>query len=319
VSPRAPRLEDTLAEIKGLDVRAEIDAEALAALRRALKSPHAFAVAKAAEIAAKREIAELEDDLARAFERFLVDPEKTDKGCRAKSKTCDALQMIRADRAALFRTGIRYRQMEKVWADHVDTAIGVRAASAMGLVRLNTPDAIDEVAELLADPEPPARRAAASALAHSGDPRAVTLLRFKAVAGDRDPSVTGECLSGLVADSPERAIPFVARFLEADSEPVAEFAALALGESRHADAFPPLRDWFENSARKSVVLRPTALTAIAMLRVEPAVDFLIAAVEGADARVSQAAFDAVERLYRGDEAVRRRAEEARIRGAAARE
>ena len=96
----------------------------------------------------------------------------------------------------------------------VDTAVDVRSACAAGLVRMNHPAAMEELAALLADPEPAARRAAARTIAYADDRRAGSpLLRLKALSGDPEASVVAECLAGLVALSAEGAVPFVARFL----------------------------------------------------------------------------------------------------------
>lgn len=304
-------LETALESVRALRARPAVDDAFIAELRRLLLGRFAPVVGKAARLAIEREIGaeRLEADLTAAFERFAVNGAEIDKGCHAKAAVAEALQTMRAACAPLYLRGVRLRQMEKVWAESVDTAVDVRAACAMGLVRMGHPAAMDELAELLADPEAPARRAAARAIAYSEDRRGGPLLRFKALSGDADPTVVAECLSGLLSLSPAANVDFAARFLESRDAALREMAALALGESRHASALEPLRTFFERNATGSDDLRATALAAIAMLRQEAAFDFLVETIAGES---SGAAIDALRALlpYRGDPALARRAREA---------
>ena len=82
-----------------------------------------------------------------------------------------------------------------------------------------------------------------------------------------------------------------------------ERATLALGASRLRDALPVLRGWWEGTPE--VDLRRTALLAIAMLRHEEAIGFLLSLVAeaaGPDARDAIAALG----TYRHDEVLRAR-------------
>lgn len=288
--------DDALESIRKLRERPLADAAFVAELRGHLGSRHSLAVAKAARLASERELAAtLEADLAAAFDRFASNGSETDKGCHAKREIAEALQTARAIAAPLFLRGVRLRQPEKAFGGPVDTAVGVRAACAMGLVRMHHPAAMDELAELLADPEPGARLAAARAIGYAEDRRGAPLLRFKALSGDEDPAVTAECVSGLLAMSPESAVPFAARLLEASRDAaLRESVALALGESRRPEALEPLRAFYEASARRSAELRPTVLSAIALLRHDAAYDFLFATIE--DGGAAEAA-DAVRALF----------------------
>src|SRR5262245_11174561 len=62
-------------------------------------------VAYAAEIAGNRTCEPLAAELARNFERFLVDPEKTDKGCRAKIAIVEALNKLECNKPDVFLRG----------------------------------------------------------------------------------------------------------------------------------------------------------------------------------------------------------------------
>jgi len=98
----------------------------------------------------------------------------------------------------------------------------------------------------------------------------------------------------------------VAGFLKSASEEIRERAALALGESHLTAAFPLLRDaWVETA---QAARRRTLLLSIAMLRLDEAVEFLLARLaEDRDAAAADAL--AALALYGRDESVRNRVEE----------
>jgi HEAT repeat protein len=294
-------IEQTLAELRA--VRQDPSA-APATLDAALGSKHSTIVAAAAEIVADAEMEGLEPALCSAFERFLDSPVKRDPGCRAKTAAVRALYRTGAAATAVFLRGARHVQLEPVWGGSVDTAIELRGTSALGLVRSGYGDAMCELADLLADPEPMVRSAAAQAVAYSerGDV-GVPLLRLKALAGDADPRVTSACLTGLLALAPERSLPFVAEFLQRPAAEVREAAMLALGESRLHEALPLLR----GAAERAVVDEEcgVALLAIALLRCDAAWEHLIALVRDGSATRACAAIDAIA-TYRADTALRER-------------
>lgn len=292
-------LEQTLAELSRIR-REPLSPVSIASLRAVIKGRASHAVAKAAEIVAELEINELKDDLTAAFERLLVDPVKTDPTCAAKTAIADALYRMGADEPLIFLRGIRHVQMEPVWGGKTDTATALRGVSALGLVRANYRDVMAELADLLADPEARARSDAARAIAYSEDDHGVPLLRLKALVGDTDPTVITECLTALLQLAPQSSLPFVTRFLERDDSAVQESAALSLGASRLAEAFPILRDWWQRTRDSGV--RRTALLALAMLKRDEPIDFvinLIATGEGPIARDAIAALG----LYRHDAAL----------------
>ena len=303
--PKSRKLEDTLAALHRL--RDDPTAEAaIAQLRQTLAGKNSHAIAKAAKITGEFEIAALTPDLAAAFERLMVNPAKSDPNCSAKTAVADALYRIGQADETVFLRGIRHRQMEPVYGGRVDTATELRAVCALGLVRMNYPDALLELADLLADPEPRVRAAAAQAIAYHGSDHGVPLLRLKVLSGDDDASVVSECLAALLRLAPASSLPFAARLLDAADPATSEAAALALGGSRLPDAFEVLREWWARTADGS--LRRTALVAIAMLRRDQPLDFLrslIAAAEGPTARDAIAALG----MYRHDDAIRQRVQE----------
>jgi HEAT repeat protein len=275
-------------------------------LRQALARKSNHLVAAAAQIAGEREIAALEPDLVQAFRRFMADPLKTDKGCTAKAAIAEALVQIGAIQGDLFLQGIRHVQLEPVYGGRQDTAARLRGVCAMALVRIGHPQALIELAHLLADHELDARIAAVRAIAHSRSEAGVPLLRFKALSGDDDPRVVCECFGGLLKLAPETSLPFVAGFLDHANAAIAEGAALALGESRLGEAFEFLKaaceGTFDPERRNAVLL------AMALLRSEQALDFLLALVADAAPAAANEAVAAL-RIYERDEKVWRRVRE----------
>jgi len=156
----------------------------------------------------------LADNLAAAFDRFMIDPEESDNLCRAKVAIVDALNAIDYPHEDVFLRGVQHVQTAGVWNDPI--AIPIQRPAPRRL-RLGTgPHQISQRARSsrrsALDKAKVARRGAARALGASGLLAAVPLLRFKARIGD-DPAVTGECLTGLMQLAPEESLPFLAEFL----------------------------------------------------------------------------------------------------------
>jgi HEAT repeat protein len=275
----------------------------LRALRQALSSRSCRAAAKAAAIAGQFEVVELSGDLVAAFDRFLEEP-GDDPGCTAKAAIAEALYRLGPEDPAVFLRGLRCVQMEPVWGGRVDTAVDVRGACALGLVRSGYREALVELAALLADPEPPVRISAARAVAYRDDPAGVPLLRFKAAIGDDEPRVVTECLAALLRLDPRGSLPFVVSAL--DDPRRAEAAAMALGESRLPEAFEPLRTWRGRVAGQPV--ERVATLALAALRSDEAFAELIALVETGPVSSACGALEAL--AGSGDEALRSHAERA---------
>ncbi|MBD3881284.1 hypothetical protein IFO70_05910 [Phormidium tenue FACHB-886] len=257
-----------------LNSDSELEA-AVAEARQLLKSKQMLAVMHTAKWVGEQGLTQLIPDLVAAFDRFLIKPVETDPNCHAKGAIADALYRLNASAEAVFLQGIRHIQMEPVWGGRVDTAPPLRGICAMGLVRMNYPDALTELADLLADPEIPARIAAARAIAYSGNESGAPLLRLRSLAGD-EAEVIAECLGALIKLTPHSALPFAARFLDAPSAQIQELTALAIGESRLSGAFGLLQPWWGRQTDPE--LRKSALLAIAMLRSDEAIQFLLSLV-----------------------------------------
>jgi HEAT repeat protein len=242
-------------------------------VRKGLADPSNLVVAAAAGAIGDRAIRELTADLVAAFDRLMIEPEKSDKQCRGKIALVEALNKLDFAQPEIFLRGIVHVQ-EPGWGQEKDqdAAGPLRAHCAFGLARLNLPDRLHHLTDLLHDKDKRARAGAARALGGAGSLAAIPLLRFKARLGDGEPEVMGECFSALLALDPAESLSFVSRFLSSASADVPEAAIFALAEIRSPDTFAILKDFWP---RTPPGLEETVLLAIAMLRLPPALDFLI--------------------------------------------
>ena len=261
-------------------------------------------VAKAAKLAAEFELHELAPQLVSAFHRFMTNPAVADRGSTAKTAIVRALEALGAAEAAVFLAGIRHIQMEGSFGPPVDTAAGLRAASAMGLVHMNYPSAILEIVTLLVDREDDARVGAVRALAYSGQPATVPLLRFKVMAGDASADVIAESFIALLEVAPETSLAFVAGYLDSSDPAIAEVAAIALGQSRQPEAIAALKSKWPHAPETQ---RRALLIGMAVARDDSAFEFLFSLVESAIEKIAAEAITALA-MYRQDERIRSRVE-----------
>lgn len=265
------------------------------------KSNHV--IAAAADTVGRLEAVALAPDLAEVFLALMKNPAKLDQACKALTAIAKTLVVLEHPAWQAYFAGIRHVQKEASFGPPVDTAAALRGLCAQGLARMSHPQTLSECVRLLVDPEVPARSGAVRAIGESGQPAGELLLRFKALVADKDYEVMGECFAALLGMAPAQSVGFVGEFLRSQADGVAESAALALGESRQPSALPLLRQAWEESVDPA--LRRTLLAAIAMLRQDEGVEFLVTRV----AEESQnAAIDALTALapYARDEALRQR-------------
>jgi hypothetical protein len=302
---KGPSTEDALAAIHAIRQSPEkYDAKRDLAPFLRHKSNHV--IAAAAATIERLEATALAPDLVDGFERLMGNPAKLDAGCKALIAIVQALVQLEDPAAKVYFAGIRHVQMEGSFGLPVDAAAPLRGLCARGLARMGHPGALLECITLLVDSKVPARTGAVRAIADSGRPDGVLLLRLKALVGDEEIEVTGECFGALLSLDPAGSVEFVAKFLNSGADGSGEQAALALGESRLAAAFDVLRGaWLRGGAAEQ---RRTLLVAIAMLRSETALQFLLDRL--ADESGPGAA-DALAGLafYARDEAVLARVEE----------
>ena len=245
-----------------------------AEVKKLLGSASGIVAGKAAKLAGAKRLVELVPDLVGVFERFLEDPVKTDPGCQGKCGAVEALTALGYEGTDVYVTGIRHCQPEPAWGKPVDTADKLRGLCAYALYAAGHPDLYYYLVDLLSDPEPVARTAAAQVLGNLASETAELLLRMKVRAGDPEPPVVGECLGALMRIAPQRSLPFVAGFLHGPDDLATE-AAFALGESRLPAACARLiaaRSARMGDARDGLLL-PIALT-----RQEEALDYLLRVV-----------------------------------------
>jgi HEAT repeat protein len=308
---KSRKLEDTIALLS--EIRADPTSEAgIKTLIQVLNSKYSVAVSQAAKLIGESELHSLIPELVAAFDRFITEDADPDPGCLAKMRIAEALYRLDHSNESLFLQGVRHRQMESARGGKEDTAAALRGACALGLVRMNYSHVLNELADLLADPAPEARIAAARAIVYHGSEQGIPLLRLRVLIGDQ-PSVISECLVALLELDAERSLPLITQCLYAKKAPIgedvelAEVAALALGESRSPQAFEILRTWWKQV--RAPELRQTGLMAIAMLRHDDAIDFLLSLIADGRLEDSKTALSALG-IYRSDAALWQRVSEA---------
>jgi HEAT repeat protein len=262
------------------------------AIARALQDKSCRIVGKAAAIAEDRQLHERIADLLAAYARLLQDPVKRDPNCIAKKAIARALVALECRDTGFYLEGIRYVQMEPVWGGSADSAADVRGSCAMGLVNSGYARAIPELTALLADTDVRAREAAVRAISCGYPREAEALLRFKVLIGDEHPEVLSECFAGLLAIAPEECMALVASNLSHPDDAVRDFAALALGESRHPLALEYLRQRWDG-VLVSAEMRAVLIRAAAVHRSEAAFDWLLSIIEEGPKKQADVAVDAL--------------------------
>jgi hypothetical protein len=256
------------------------------ALLKGLASTSCVLVEKAASLIGELKLNGFAAEMAAAFERAMA---VNDPGCAAKIAIVKALPETDAGDVAepVYRRGLRVRQREGA----TDVAGALRGYCALGLLNLRARDALVELTDLLADPEPAARTAAVRGLASTGREEAGLLIRLRLLVGEPSPDVLTEALVALLRLDPERSLPFAGRFLNEESPDVRDAAALALGESRHAGALPLLRLAYPHERDDQT--RKTILVAAGLLRGPESAEWLTGVVENGPPAEALAALQAL--------------------------
>ncbi len=293
---RATPFDDKRARIAAL--ASSPPAAAMPELRRFLADRSGYLAGEAAEVVARLELRDLVPDLVTAFLRLLVDGVVVDKGCFGKKRILEALLGFEADARDAYLAGLRCTQLEPSFGKPIDTAGAIRGLAAHALVQIDYPDALAEIAPLLADPESIVRAEAAHAIGRSGVPGAGAVLHLKVLGGDAEPDVLQSAYVGLLRLDARRYLPVVAAALESEQAPTAEAGALALGESRLAEALPILNAALDSEGGGGPDRR-SLLMAIALLRSDEAIDLLVGLVEKAAVAQAVAALGALT-LHRHD-------------------
>ena len=211
-------------------------------------------------------------NLSAAYARFFSEE---DPQCWAKNALSKALAELGHEDPEPFLRGITHVQMEPVYGGRSDTAgtlrgncalalVGCRSISSMNLLRILTP--------LLLDPLKAVRIETTRALAQLGRDEGALLLRLRALQGDAEPEVIATVFSAIIELERRDGVHFVSGFLKS-GDPMAEEAALSLGESRTAEALEILKDYVDNVRQGP--LRRAVITAIALTRLTEGTDFLL--------------------------------------------
>jgi HEAT repeat protein len=275
--------------------------EAVTPLRTYLKNRSNLVVAKAAKVAGELHLSNLLSDLVAAFDRLWVNPAKLDKSCAATTEIVNVLYELDYTEPDVYLRGIRHVQKEASFGPPVDVAAKLRGMCAQGLLRTRNADGMALVVNLLVDPEPPARLGAVRALASNGGEAGILLLRMKVLTGDEDPEIISECFAGLIAAAPERSVPFVATYMDADDEVIAEASIWALGQSRQIGALDALKEKWHRTVERPV--RKILIAALAASRMEEAIDYLVSQLRSADVRTADDILTALSN-YAGGESVK---------------
>lgn len=297
------KFEQQLADLEVLS-QSPVTPEMTAALRKAIGSRNNYLCGKAAAVAARVGVRDVIPELLTAFDRFFLDPVKTDPQCWGKNGVASALAELGHDEPEPFVRGLRHVQMEPVWGGQSDTAGPLRARCALALAgcrSLSDTRVLSYLLEALVDRDKTVRVEAARAIARIDRSDAALLLRLRALTGDEEPEVVGACLSGVLSLEGDDAIDFVTRILDGGGETGGE-AALSLGMTHSARAFEVLKDRVEHGKDRSLL--PVLLTAIALTRLPEAFALLTSLVASAPAGQAAAARQAIESVRPPEEVLR---------------
>ena len=278
---------DVEGQVAALDaLRGQIAEVTEIRLRKALKDRNNFLVAKAARMAGELRLTSLTGELAAAFHRHMPesgnDPAKTDPQCWAKNDIAKTLATFEFQEYEMFLAGMRHHQLEPVWGGRSDTAGALRGTCALALVQcreVNSNRLLGWLTELFADEDRTVQLEAARAVEQVGSDSAMLLLKLRAELASGSADVLGACYGGVLRLEGPAAIPWAAKFLAAADDAAAE-AALAIAETRTAEAFDVLKAAFTSGAGAGEPwFRGALLSAIALTRQPAAVEWLLERIE----------------------------------------
>ncbi len=274
IMPSARGFDAELAQLESL--RDADPSTTEAPLRKALANRNNFIVAKAAKLIAAHNHRTLIPDLRAAFDRFAVDPNKSDPQCWAKIDIAKALAGMEYQEPEIFLQGMR--TFQPGFTD--DAATPLRGLCALALVQcrgLSSQRVLEHLLPLFADKQLPVRVNAARAVEQIGSDASALLLRLRVELASDEPELLGACYSGVLHLEGPSAIPWVARFLHpAEPDDTAAEAAFAIAETRTEAAVTTLLAAYKQT--RDPDFRATLLTALAVTRQDKAIDFLLAEI-----------------------------------------
>jgi hypothetical protein len=279
------------------------------ALVNGLASSSSVVVEKAAALVEELKVSGFSRELVAAFDRMM---RGTDRGCAAKSAVAKALvgTDVGPEAEGAFLAGVRHHQFDgpPVNGRATDTAGPLRGYCGLGLLNVRYRDALVELTDLLADPEPAARIGAARGLASTGREEAALLLRLRVLSGEKSPEVLSECVTAMLRVDPKRSLPLAERLLGHEAWDVRDAVAFALGDWGHPSALPLLRAAFEREEEPDV--RRSILVGAGLIRAHEAVDWLVSVIGSAPPRDAAAAVDSLRVSHGRDGTVAARARSA---------
>jgi HEAT repeat protein len=268
------------AKLMALDaLRTTFDAKAaVPALRKALMDRSNFIVAKAATILGDAYLTDLQADVIAAFDRLLSTVED-DPGCRGKNALAKALKDLDHHDPDAFMRGLAHTQFEPAWGGKIDTAGSLRGTCAQALVACDIdPTLLLEVlTDHFVDSDKSVRIEIALAIAQLGRPESALLLRLKALCGDSEPEVVGQCLLSLLDVAPGDGIAFVSRFLDADDVDVRFEAVSVLAQAKSLAAIEHIQCFWAGEV--AFELRRATVVSLAASPHREAAEFLLSVVE----------------------------------------
>ncbi|MFN0316606.1 MAG: hypothetical protein ACKVQA_16405 [Burkholderiales bacterium] len=247
-------------------------------LRKALRDQSNYVCAKAAALAGDLELRVLVPDLLEVFDRHLAGASSTDTQCWAKNAIAETLARFGHGDASVFMRGMAHFQAEPIWGGNQDTAVTLRGICALALAQTSIEDqeALTRLVGLLGDPEKPVRTDAVRAIALFTSESVPLLLRLKAIAGDTEAEVTGQCFVSLLEIAPQDHMEFVRTFLKGDDDLSYE-ATIALGGCKDPASVEVLTEYFDGTAAPAA--RKVALVGLGTSRHDQAKEFLLAQAE----------------------------------------
>jgi HEAT repeat protein len=271
-------IERRVAELGALRT-SEDRVAAIEQLGKALGDRQGYVVARAASVASDLGATELVPLLIRAFERLLDDGARTDPQCLAKLALVKALETLGSRAPDVYVRGVGYVQWEPAWGGRTDTAGALRGACAVALTSAALPDleVLQLLGDALADPIAEVRLEAARAIEQMNREEGALLLWLKALVGDVEPGVQGQCFTSYLSLAPSGAVSFVARFLQSESEDVQLEAASALAQCRSVEAIAVLDGYWEER-RLPVELQRALLVSLGASPLREAAEILLRVV-----------------------------------------
>lgn len=228
------------------------DEDAQKLLLKALKDKSHYVGGMAAKALAECAEARLLPELLALFGWFSEEGIKRDPGCHIRANLATLFGRMEAQVALdALCVGIKTRQTEPVGGVPTDTAVHLRANSALALAQLRPPDILRDFALLLFDEgkttftpssnvkfvTAEARKAAAQAIAYLANPQGIVPLAIKLTYfNDEAPEVLQECLQAVVDLEDERGMELLTPYLSHHDQHLAAFACLMIARTRDPQA-----------------------------------------------------------------------------------